>query len=266
MKDVKVALVSKTKRLTTTELNRVASALQRQLTTHFEPIWNIHASIRTFTGSAKVPEDYWPITVRDKIEAGMMSYHSLSGTRPFVEVSYGKYWTLGASHDLLEMLVDPKLNRTVIARSIVPGDRRNVKFPVQICDPCASPSNGYRIDGILVADFSTPDYWYSKSKEKEKYSFMGSLTRPFEVLPGAYLSWQDPKTRQWKTFWGPTGEAKASLKKATSSNDQKIGSIRVSLAGRVKYGMVVFREILTAREADRRRIQVIVEGLIEKFG
>lgn len=198
----------------------------------------------------------------------MMSFHSVKGKRPFVEVAYGENWTLGASHDLLEMLVDPMIDRTVTAPSVVPGDRRSVKFPVQICDPCANPRNGYLIDGVLVADFSTQEYWYGSSTRKGKYSYTGALTKPFQVLRGGYLSWQDPKTKQWcqKIWWGKKPEYQGPHTETTSSDEKDSGSIRVQLAGRVKFRMVILQDVYNAQEANRMKIQTTVENLIQSFG
>ena len=268
MKKINVALVSATARLKAAELAKVSMALNIQLQEHFAPLWHIDAKVRTFSSLAKVPEEYWPITVRDNIgEPNIMSYHSFSDKRPFVEVNYGKQWTLGASHDLLEMLVDPKVTRTVVAPSIVPGRHENVKYPVQVCDPCASPDNAYKINGVLVSDFSTPAYWDSASPKKGKYSYAGSLTRPFQIVRGGYLSWWDLKTNKWvqATLWGKTVQF-TGLEAAKESREENASPIREKVAGTVRFRMVVLQEVYDAQEAYRLKIQTDIEKLIQKFG
>ena len=267
MERIKIALVSETKRLSARELTRVAEALNIQLSDHFQPEWHIAAGVRPFRRSKDVPKDYWPITVRDNIgDEGMMSFHSIKGQRPFVEVTYGENWTLGASHDMLEMLVDPRVGRTVMAPSVVPGDRRRVEYAVQICDPCASRS--YRIGAAVVADFSTQDYWDSKSTRKGRYSYLGALTKPFQVVRGGYLSWQDPETKEWcqKIWRGKKPEYQGPHTVTTSSEENNAGSIRVQSAGRVKFRTLLLQDVYYAQEANRMKIQTAVESLIRLFG
>ena len=266
MKKINVAIVSTSNRLKQTELTEVAAALNTQVQEHFGPLWNIRAEVHAFNSPKEVPPDYWPVTVRDSIGDGMMSYHALRGKQPFVEVAYGGYWTLGASHDLLEMLVDPKLNNIVEAPSIVPGQKRNVKFPVQICDPCASPNNGYRINGVLVSDFSTPGFWNNKSPSKGKYSYTGSLTRPFQIVRGGYISWLDPKTNQWEqaSWWRKKLEYQGRI--YGEAKDEPGGSIRQQIAGGVRFRMVVLQEVYDAQEVSRLKIQTDIEKLIQRFG
>ena len=124
MQPIKVGLISHTKRLRADELKRVATALQKQVENDFAPLWKINATIEPFTAGEKVPKGYWPVNVRDRIEPeGAWSIHSVKDGCPFAEVTYGDQWTLGASHDLLEMLVDPKVNRRIKAESHRPKPR-----------------------------------------------------------------------------------------------------------------------------------------------
>src|SRR5438105_1480981 len=122
MKRINVAMVSKTKRLSWDELVKVSAALNRQLKDHFKPVWNIPACVKPFSRVKEIPKSYWPLFIQDHGEAGFSSYHSTKNGKPFVVVIYSDEWTLGASHDLLEMLVDPYVRATVRAPSIVRGE------------------------------------------------------------------------------------------------------------------------------------------------
>jgi len=53
------------------------------------------------------------------------------------------------------------------------------------------------VNGVLVSDFYTPDYFDPQDSNASRYSFKGSLTAPRQVLPGGYLSWHDPVTDHW---------------------------------------------------------------------
>jgi hypothetical protein len=259
---IKVALVAKTKAISAIELRRVAAALNRQLKEHFGPIWKIDAQVAAVSGV--VPEGHWPVTIRDRIEApDTISFHSVTKGRPFAEVSYGVAkrahvnWTRSASHDLLEMLVDPKADRTVRGPAIAAGKPREVIYPLQVCDPCAD--RPYVIDGVEVSDFTTPRYWRLGGKPG-KYSYLGSLTRPFQVLPGGYLNWQDPKTGKWNFLVGK------------SEGEREAPPVKAPNVGRVaKRGDVLFRNPAAAKyyaasAKVRESSEAVVRRLIKDFG
>ena len=199
---MRIALIAGTKRLAMAELTQVAQAIQKQLVDHVRPVWDIDvAEVRAFPTAGRVPKDYWRATVRDRIRpAGAWSIHSFANGQPFAEITFGEGWTLGASHDLIEMLVDPQVQRIEWGRSIRPGDEHDVAYMVQACDPCALTS--YEIDGVKVADFSTPAFWTAAPGTKGKYSYTGSLSEPHEIIRGGYISWKDPKSRHyWQKLW-----------------------------------------------------------------
>src|SRR5262249_7210462 len=138
MTNIRLALVARTNRLSKGEVTRVAAALNKQLKNDFGPAWQINATIEAFDASKDVPPDYWPVTVRDRIEpAGAWTIHSEKDGRPFAEVTYGENWTVGASHDMMEMLTDPHCNRVIAGPSIRDDEKHDVSYFVQICDPCA---------------------------------------------------------------------------------------------------------------------------------
>jgi len=68
MANIRIALVSRTDRLSKPQLTRVAAALNKQLKNDFGPAWQITATIEVFDPSQDIPPDYWPVTVRDRIE------------------------------------------------------------------------------------------------------------------------------------------------------------------------------------------------------
>jgi hypothetical protein len=48
------------------------------------------------------------------------------------------------------------------------------------------------VNGILLSDFYTPDYFDPVVAPGVRYSFTGAIKEPREVLDGGYLSWFDP--------------------------------------------------------------------------
>lgn len=180
-------------------LTRVAAALQRQLT-HFGGLWNVEATIAAFAQWDDVPGDYWRITLVDDTSLGQAGKHGLTGAgadvlgQPFSLVAYRNNWSMAASHECLEMLADPSGSRTVVGPS--PNDAgTEVEFLVEVCDPCQATT--YSVDGVPVCDFCTPAYYHPAGQIGTRYSYCGSLSQPFEVIRGGYVSWRDPRTGSW---------------------------------------------------------------------
>ena len=103
-------------------------------------------------------------------------------------------WTVDASHETLEMLVDPGGNRLQTSRAIeISGDgvqdaTGQFQYLVEACDPCEASNYAYSIDGIAVSDFITPHFYDPVSTTGTRYSFGGNIKEPRRVLPGGYIS------------------------------------------------------------------------------
>src|SRR4051812_19743148 len=99
------------------ELARVGAALQKQVTRDLAPLWGVSATVDAFPQLEDVPVGYWPIIVTPRelgIEAGL--HLDLTG-QPYALVQMVPGWSLAASHECVEMLVDPFGNRTVAGAS-----------------------------------------------------------------------------------------------------------------------------------------------------
>jgi hypothetical protein len=192
-----VALVSDTKHLEFGEVARVSAALQRQLQSHFGPVWDIGATIDAFAKLEDVPIDYWPIIVRDNIKTpGAEGVHMDDNGQPFALVHYSPGWSLTASHELLEMLCDPTGNQVKAGPSPIPEQGR-VNFLVEVCDPSEAYQFGYTINGVTVSDFYTPNYFDAFTAPGVRYSWTGAIDEPRQVLSGGYISWHDPVSDEW---------------------------------------------------------------------
>jgi hypothetical protein len=191
-----VALVARTRHVPLAETMRVAAALQKQVARDAAPIWGLQASIAAFARDKEVPIGYWPVFVMDDIhDPGAAGMHIDRHGRPYALVEYGPTWSLTASHECLEMLVDPSGNFQVSGPSPAPG-QGEVNFLVEVCDPSEDAQFGYTIDGVLVSDFCTP-HFYENAGSGARYSFTGAISRPLEVLKNGYLSWYDPVSKDW---------------------------------------------------------------------
>ena len=199
-----VALVSEESRITMRELSGVAAALQKQATRDLGPIWQVEATVTSFEQLDDLPLDYWPIIVKDDIgDPNAAGYHEDENGQPFSLVEYSRGWTLTASHEVLEMLVDPFGRRLVAGESPIKSQGR-VRFLVEVCDPSEAEQYSYHVNGVRVSDFYTTHFFDPKKNSGVRYSFTEAITAPKQVLPGGYLSWYDSEKRQWwqRTWFG----------------------------------------------------------------
>jgi len=93
-------------KLSLDQLDQVAQALQIQLDRDFTPVWGVHAQVQALDTGETVPARAWPMTILNQPSAGL-GVHLDNNGKPFAEIQGGNDWSITASHELLEMLVDP---------------------------------------------------------------------------------------------------------------------------------------------------------------
>ncbi|MEV7613729.1 hypothetical protein [Streptomyces sp. NPDC089799] len=226
-----LALVSETRAHTinASQLNRVAAALQKQVTRDFGPLWQVDATVDAFDRLEDVPVGYWPLIVVDDVPDAA-GYHTDDNGQPFSLIEFSDSWSLTASHEMLEMCADPFGNRLVSGRSPHP-DQGQVEFLVEVADPSEAVQFGYTVNGMLVSDFFTPRFYDPVAVDGVRYSFGGHVKAPRQVLPGGYISWRDPATDQWwqQTWFGGDEPEFVSLGRLTGS-----GSLRAAIDARTR--------------------------------
>jgi hypothetical protein len=179
--------------LSSSDVTRVAAALQKQVARDFGPQWDVKATVDAFATLDDVPLGYWPILVGEEGQGGG-GVHLDDNNQPYALVDLTSDWTVTASHECLEMLADPFGNRLVAGDSPDPKRKGRVEFLVEVCDPCEAPGFGYTVNGVRVSDFYTTHYFEPPARAAAgvTYDFMGHITKPLEVLQGGYLSWREP--------------------------------------------------------------------------
>ena len=195
-----LALVSESKLVGIGDVMRVAAALQKQASRDLAPIWNISATVDAFEKLEDVPIGYWPMIVKDDIGfSGAAGIHLDKDRQPFALITSASdldSWSLTASHESLEMLVDPFGDRLIAGDSPKEGQGR-VSFLIEVSDPSEAAEFAYTCNGILVSDFYTPKFFDPVASPSVRYSFTGAIKEPRDVLPGGYLSWVDSTTGHW---------------------------------------------------------------------
>lgn len=175
---------------------KVAAALQTQATCDVAPIWGVHGIISPFPEIEQVPPGYFPLLLAKDPPCGR-GYHVPGPDLSMAVVQWqeGTAWSLLASHEMIEMLVDPSGSLTASAWTPKDGWRQYV---VEVCDPCQDVF--YLIGDVAVSDFVTPDYYRQAMARDVRYSFTGALDAPLDLTNGGSCSWRTPdgKTVQLK--------------------------------------------------------------------
>jgi hypothetical protein len=204
-----LALVSESTKVTPSDLAQVGAALQKQITRDVMQFWEVKATIDVFPKLEDVPIGYWKVIVMDDIgqKDGIGGIHTNKLGEPFALVKSHadiKVWSLSASHEAIEMIVDPSLSRRVEGDSPKPEQGR-VQYLVEVCDPCQACA--YWVNGILVSDFYTPRYFDPVAAPEARYSYTRRVTQPRQILKGGYLTWLDPVSNDWWRASWSSGES-----------------------------------------------------------
>ncbi|HTO08876.1 MAG TPA: hypothetical protein VMR86_17640 [Myxococcota bacterium] len=195
-----IAIVSESSAVPQDLAARIGAAIQKQVTRDLAPIWEVSATVDTFAKLEDVPLGTWPILIQDNIDyAGAAGIHLDNDGQPFALVEANQdedVVSLTTSHESIEMLVDPFGKRLVAGDSPKP-DQGRVLFLVEPCDPSEDARYAYSVNGVLVSDFYTPEFFDPIAAAGVRYSFSGAIQEPRDVLDGGYLSWMLPESREW---------------------------------------------------------------------
>jgi len=203
MSVAQIGLVDKTGKIDTELLQETAAAISIQITRDLAPIWNVQATVQYLPSPKKIPVGVWPVFLVAKLPPDEGGFHLDKNNQPYAEVigtPDSDDWTLDASHEIVEMLVDPMGSRLESSRAIeisgsgVADTTGEFEYLVEACDPCEADAYAYSINGIAVSDFITPNFYDPVATSGTRYSFGGNIPAPRQVLPGGYISFVDPAT------------------------------------------------------------------------
>lgn len=183
-----IALVSRVGALQHAELSRVAAAIDRQVREHLMSVWEVEGTVRAFGSHEDVPDDHVLCTViPPNPHDGIAGVHKTENGEPFANVEYGSSWSLTASHEILEMIVDPTCDLVMDGIAPVVGGGE-VEFLAEICDPVQT--RGYLCNNELVSDFVTPEYYATKKKAGRRATFGAPDMGVRTLAPEGSLAWK----------------------------------------------------------------------------
>jgi hypothetical protein len=196
---VHVGLVPRGVKIDLADVTKVAAALSIQIARDVAPIWGVNATVAAFANPKDVPVGYWPIYIEEpsKLPKGAGGVHLDRHNQPYSLIEIGDEWSLDASHECIEMLVDPSGNKTranpILDQALALSyPERQVQYVVEACDPIEDAQYAYQINGVLVSDFFTPNFYDPTKTSGVRYDFTGALSAPRTVLTNGYISWLDP--------------------------------------------------------------------------
>ena len=192
---IEVSIVNACNAVSDDQCRALTDALQMQVSRDFAPVWNIDAKLSFVPNGEKPAAGTWWLSILDNTDrAGVLGHHDLTPDglplgKSFAgtDIRYGYEWTVTASHELLEMLVNPDLNLAILAHTQT-GDSK--LYAYEVCDPCEDDEDAYSINEIKVCDFVYPAYFQTfRTAGSTQFDHQNKLVAPLPaLLPAGYIS------------------------------------------------------------------------------
>jgi len=165
-------------------LDKLITAMQHYIDQHVAPVWGTPAKLVKSTGFVK---GAWAVVFLDDADSpGALAYHDLTPdglpqSKVFVRTTLqnGDKVSVSASHELVEMLVDPAINL------MSTGPDAKTVYAYESADPVEALT--FKVDGVPMSDFVHPAYFENFHKPGSvHFDHMNKVKRPFELLAGGY--------------------------------------------------------------------------------
>jgi hypothetical protein len=194
---IQVGLVDTTGKIDADLMQAAAAALNIQVTRDLPQFWPIQATVRYLPHTSHLPAGVWPVQLVKQLPPGEGGFHLNKHNQPYAKVIASPdsdEWTIDASHETIEMLVDPYGNKLQASQSLqiignkIEDGTGEFEYLVEACDPCEADDYAYQIQGVAVSDFITPHFYDPTTTPGTRYSFTGAVKAPRQILPGGYIS------------------------------------------------------------------------------
>jgi len=168
------------------DFDDLIAALQVFVTEHVAPVWGTPAKLIKASGYRK---GCWAIVFSDHAKhAKALAYHELTPdgypqSKVFVKTTRadGTPVSMAASHELVEMLVDPSMNLEVMKPDGKLVHRYEAADPVQELH--------FLVNGMRMTDFVYPAYFESFHKPGSvRFDHNNVLKKPFQIHLHGYQS------------------------------------------------------------------------------
>jgi hypothetical protein len=191
---IQIAVINESTVIADNDVKAMVPAFDQQWNKDLDPIWGVGSASFTFVPQNQTPASgtWWVVFLDDSDQAGALAYHDLTNeglpiSKVFVKtiLADNASVSVGATHEICEMAVDPWLNSAY-------QDPNGVFWAGEVCDPVEDDQYGYEINGTLVTDFVTPN-WFAHEYAQGAIDFQKKANAAFEVLTGGYAQKFDPQ-------------------------------------------------------------------------
>jgi hypothetical protein len=196
------------------DFDALIAALQLYVDKHVAPVWGTPAKLIKTTGFRK---SAWAMVFLDKADTpGAEAYHDLTPdglpeSKVFVKSTFRNkdLVSVSASHELVEMLVDPATNM------MTTGPHARRMYAYESADPVENLS--FPVNGILMSNFVYPAYFETFHKRGSmQFDHMKKIKAPFQLLSGGYQSVF--RNNKWSEMWGSVAKKKRFAKEDRRSH------------------------------------------------
>jgi hypothetical protein len=195
---LQIAIINESTAIADGDVQSMIQAFDTQWNKDLNSVWAVGPATFTWTPKQQKPSAaaWWVVFLDDSDQADALAYHDLTNeglpiSKVFVKTIQADRASVsvGATHEICEMAVDPWLNSAY-------QDDSGVFWAGEVCDPVEDDQYGYTIGGILVTDFVTPN-WFGHQHAKGEMDFQHRALSAFEVLSAGYAQKFDAGTGQW---------------------------------------------------------------------
>src|ERR1051326_7340090 len=203
---LQIAVINESTSISDADVLKMLPAFTHQWNKDLQPVWGVDDAVFHFVSKNQAPAagTWWVVFLDNSDQAGALAYHDLTNeglplSKVFVKtlVADKASISVGATHEICEMAVDPWLNSAY-------QDLHGIFWAGEVCDPVEADQYGYHIGGTLVTDFVTPN-WFAHKNSQKTIDFKNHANAAFQVLPGGYAQKFDPH-RGWQQVTGKTAE------------------------------------------------------------
>lgn len=211
---LQLAVINESTAIADADVKNMLPAFTQQWNNDLNSVWGVGDAAFTFVpqGQAPAAGTWWVVFLDDSDQAGALAYHDLTNeglpiSKVFVKsiLADNSSVSVGATHELCEMAVDPWLNSAY-------QDPQGTFWAGEVCDPVEDDKYGYQIGNILVTDFVTPN-WFAHQYAQATMDFKGYANASFAVLSGGYAQKFDPQ-QGWQQINGSRAMTKKHVAKA----------------------------------------------------
>ncbi|HEX3134862.1 MAG TPA: hypothetical protein VHX44_14950 [Planctomycetota bacterium] len=179
-----IACYNKAKTPLGVDFDALIAAMQIYIDQHVAPVWGTPAKLVKTT---KMIKGAWAMVFLDTADApGALAYHDLTPdglplSKVFVKTTLDDQAlvSVSASHELVEMLVDPAINLYST------GPNAKALYAYESADPVEELT--FDINGIAMSDFVYPAYFEAFRKPgSAQFDHLKAVRKPFQILKNSY--------------------------------------------------------------------------------